>query len=241
MNRTSTLRWIERALITSGAGLALWCAVTLVEARFHQTATIPPPPLTVTQTTLPGDGGRPAVPSTPAPAPAAGTMLGRLDAPSVKLSTVVLEGSDDGTLSRGSGHIEDTPFPGQSGNVGIAGHRDTTFRALRNIRVGDPLEFKTADRLYRYRISKTMIVGPDDVYVLDPTEQPALTLVTCYPFEFIGHAPRRFIVRADLVGEETRAGGAGQAGSAGAAGPAGNKAGGPGQAGTAGSSQKSRR
>jgi len=238
MNRTSTLRWIERALITSGAGLALWCAVTLVEARFHQTATIPPPPLTVTQTTLPGDGGRAAVPSTPAPAPAPGTMLGRLDAPSVKLSTVVLEGSDDGTLSRGSGHIEDTPFPGQSGNVGIAGHRDTTFRALRNIHVGDPLEFKTADRLYRYRISKTMIVGPDDVYVLDPTEQPALTLVTCYPFEFIGHAPRRFIVRADLVGEETRAGEAGQPG---AAGTAGNKAGGPGQAGTAGSSQKSRR
>jgi len=60
--------------------------------------------------------------------------------------------------------------------------------------------------LYRYRISKTMIVGPDDVYVLDPTPQPALTLVTCYPFEFIGHAPRRFIVRADLVEEETKAG-----------------------------------
>jgi sortase A len=139
-------------------------------------------------------------------------MLGRLSAPSVKLSTVVLEGSDDKTLSRGSGHIEDTPFPGEPGNVGIAGHRDTIFRALRNIHVGDTLEYRSADRLYRYRISKTMIVGPDDVYVLDPTPQPALTLVTCYPFEFIGHAPRRFIVRADLVDEEAQAGPAGEAG-----------------------------
>jgi sortase A len=219
------LRWTERALIASGAGLAIWCAVILVEARFHQTAPIPQPPLTVTQTVLPGDSGD--AKAAPPPVPAAGTLLGRLEAPSVKLSTVVLEGSDDGTLSRGSGHIEDTPFPGQPGNVGIAGHRDTTFRALRNIHIGDALEFKTADRLYRYRISKTSIVGPDDVYVLDPTPQPALTLVTCYPFEFVGHAPRRFIVRADLIGEETMAGGAGTAEGAGEA----RRTGGAGRAG----------
>src|SRR4029077_2040551 len=160
-----------------------------------------------TQTVLlPGDSGTTArPPAASAAAPVPGTLLGRLAAPSVKLSTTVLEGSDDATLSRGSGHIEDTPFPGQPGNVGIAGHRDTTFRALRHIRVGDSLEFTTADRLYRYRISKTLIVGPDDVYVLDPTDQPTLTLVTCYPFEFVGHAPRRFIVQAELVGEEARA------------------------------------
>ena len=201
MTRDALLRWSERGLIGMGVGLAAWCAAILVEARFHQTAPLPAP-LTVTQTVLPGDSGD-AKAST-APAPAAGVLLGRLEAPSVKLSTAVLEGSDDATLSRGSGHIEDTPFPGQPGNVGIAGHRDTTFRALRNIHVGDALEFKTADRLYRYRISKTMIVGPDDIYVLDPTAQPALTLVTCYPFEFVGHAPRRFIVRAEFEGEEER-------------------------------------
>ena len=203
MTSRSALWWIERGLMTAGGGLALYCAAILVEARFHQTAPILQPPLTVTQTMLPGDSGD-AKAST-VPVPAAGTMLGRLEAPSVKLSTTVLEGSDDATLSRGSGHIEDTPFPGQPGNVGVAGHRDTTFRALRHIHIGDALEFKTADRLYRYRISKTMIVGPDDVYVLDPTATPALTLVTCYPFEFVGHAPRRFIVRAELVGEEPRA------------------------------------
>ena len=200
MTRDDLLKWTQRGLIATGVGLAAWCAAILVEARFHQTMPLTQPPLVVTQQVLPGDHGD--ANASPVPAPAAGVLLGRLEAPSVKLSTTVLEGSDDATLSRGSGHLEDTPFPGQPGNVGIAGHRDTTFRALRHIHVGDALEYRTADRLYRYRISKTWIVGPDDVYVLDPTPQPALTLVTCYPFEFIGHAPNRFIVRAELVGEE---------------------------------------
>src|SRR4029079_19604540 len=124
------------------------------------TAPLTQPPLVGTQTVLPGDGGDARAASVPVPA--AGTMLGRLEAPSVKLSTAVLEGSDDATLSRVSGHIEDTPFPGQPGNVGIAGHRDTVFRPLRRIKVGDPLEITTADRTYRYRINKTLIVGPDD-------------------------------------------------------------------------------
>src|SRR6185295_7856959 len=157
--------------------------------------------LKVTQTLiLPGDAGA----KTSARSRSAGVLIGRLDAPSVKMSTTVLEGSDDATLRKGAGHIEDTPLPGEAGNVGIAGHRDTVFRPLRNIQVGDPLELTTADRLYRYRISKTLIVGPDDVYVLDPSKSPMLTLVTCYPFEYVGHAPRRFIVQAQLVNEERR-------------------------------------
>jgi sortase A len=137
-------------------------------------------------------------------APSAGKLIGRLEAPSVKMSTPVLEGSDDATLSRGAGHIEDTPYPGEAGNVGIAGHRDTVFRPLRNIHVGDALDLTTTDRIFRYKISKTLIVGPDDVYVLDPTKSPTLTLVTCYPFDYVGHAPRRFIVQAELVKEEAR-------------------------------------
>jgi sortase A len=193
MTRQQTLLWIERALLAAGLALGAWCAAVLLEARFHNQ-------LVVTQTAvpvLPGDGGdKPGTPSVPAPS--AGTLLGRLEAPSVQMSAPVLEGSDDGTLSRGAGHIEDTPFPGQSGNIGIAGHRDTVFRPLRRIKVGDPLALTTADRTYRYRVSKTLIVGPDDVYVLDPTKEPTLTLVTCYPFEFIGHAPKRFIVQATL-------------------------------------------
>jgi sortase A len=203
MSRHALLRWLERGLLAVGVALAAWCAAVLAEARFHNAVPIPVAyeQLKVTQTLiLPGDAGT----KKSASAPSAGMLLGRLEAPSVKMSTVVLEGSDDKTLSRGAGHIEDTPFPGQAGNVGIAGHRDTVFRPLRHIQVGDPLDLTTADRQYHYRISKTLIVGPDDVYVLDPTKIPTLTLVTCYPFEFVGHAPRRFIVQAQLLKEEAR-------------------------------------
>lgn len=202
MSKHAVLWWLERGLFAVGIGLAAWCAAVLVEARFHNQLPIPSAaPLKVTQTViLPGDSGG----GTPRPTPSAGTLIGRLVAPSVKMSATVLEGSDDGTLSRGAGHIEDTPFPGEPGNVGIAGHRDTVFRPLRHVQVGDPLELTTADRNYKYTISKTLIVGPDDVYVLDPTDKPTLTLVTCYPFDYVGHAPKRFIVQAQLIGDEAR-------------------------------------
>jgi LPXTG-site transpeptidase (sortase) family protein len=204
MTGQSLLRWLERGLLAVGIALGAWCAAVLVEARFYGTVPIPvaAEQLKVTQTLiLPGDAGA----KKSAPTPSAGVLIGRLEAPSVKMSATVLEGTDDATLKKGAGHIEDTPFPGQAGNVGIAGHRDTVFRPLRNIKVGDALDLTTADRLFRYRISKTHIVGPNDVYVLDPTKTPTLTLVTCYPFDYIGNAPRRFIVHADLVKEETRA------------------------------------
>src|SRR5438445_3934234 len=205
MTTQSVLRWLERGLLIFGVTLGAWCAAMLVEARFHDSVPVTGQ-LTVTQTVvavLPGDSGDSKSRARGSPA-LAGALLARLTAPSVHLEANVLEGSDDGTLGRGAGHIEDTPFPGQPGNVGIAGHRDTVFRPLRNIKVGDPLELATAEHTYRYRISKTLIVGPDDVYVLDATDQPTLTLVTCYPFEFVGHAPRRFIVQATLIQDETR-------------------------------------
>ncbi|HKB12237.1 MAG TPA: class D sortase [Vicinamibacterales bacterium] len=201
MTRDDLLKWIERGLLATGVVLAAWCAAVLVEARFHQSVAVSDR-LVVTQTAvpvLPGDSGtaapRPAAPS----APAAGSLIARLEAPSVRMTTNVLQGSDDGTLRRGAGHIEDTPLFGQPGNIGIAGHRDTVFRPLRNIKVGDPLHITTHDRTFQYRVSRTLIVGPDEVYVLDPTQHPTVTLVTCYPFDFIGHAPKRFIVQAELV------------------------------------------
>jgi sortase A len=192
---TRTLLWLERALIVLGICLAVWCAKVLVEARFTQSL----PPVKVTMT-VPDE----AKSVTPAARPpiATGTVLARLEIPSLKISTTVLEGSDDDTLRKGSGHIEETPLPGEPGNVGIAGHRDTVFRPLKHVKAGDILNVTTADRVYHYAIRKSFIVEPTDVYVLDPTDHPTLTLVTCYPFEFIGHAPHRFIVQADLVGED---------------------------------------
>jgi sortase A len=213
MTRNALLLWIERALVAIGLVLAAWCAFVLIEAQRTQSQ---PLPVRAVQT-LPGEEERPA------PAPAAGTLLARLESPALDLSTVVLEGSDDRTLRRGAGHIEDTPLPGERGNVGIAGHRDTVFRPLRRAKAGDELTLTTPERVYQYRVARTMIVKPEDVYVLDPTNRPTLTLVTCYPFEFIGHAPKRFIVQAELVGETPvadRAGGAERAGQAGAAGRA---------------------
>src|SRR5262249_31401994 len=155
-------------------------------------------------TTVPSVGTLPAEgePLPPPPVAPPGSWLAKLEAPSVSLTATVLEGSDDGTLRHAAGHIEDTPLPGQRGNVGIAGHRDGIFRPLRGVHVGDPLLLTTGDRAYRYRISRTLIVAPEDVYVLDPTGGPTLTLVTCYPFTFIGHAPKRFIVQAELVDDQ---------------------------------------
>jgi sortase A len=203
MTKASILLWLERGLLAVGVVLAGWCAVVLVEARYTQSLPLPKQ-LVVTQK-LPGDAGS-AESNAPHPgaAPVPGTLLARLDIPAVQLSTAVLEGSDDATLGRGAGHIEDTPFPGEPGNIGIAGHRDTVFRPIRRIKGGETIDLTTPDRVFHYRIDKTSIVGPDDVYVLDPTPRPTLTLVTCFPFEFIGHAPKRFIVQAELVSEERK-------------------------------------
>jgi sortase A len=107
-------------------------------------------------------------------------------------------------LNRAAGHIEGTALPGEAGNVGIAGHRDTVFRPMRNLRAGAPLTLTTRDRVLHYRVSGTAIVDPDAVSVLDAKDHPTLTLVTCYPFNFIGPAPRRFVVFADLVNSEKR-------------------------------------
>jgi sortase A len=192
-------RWLERALFVMGGVLAVWCVFSVGRAYYYTQMPIPPAP---GRAPLPGDSA--ATPLLPPVVPERRAWIARLEAPSVALSATVLEGSDDGTLARAAGHIEDTAFPGQPGNIGIAGHRDTVFRPLRRLREGDPITLSTSDRVFRYRVSETKIVDPQDVYVLDPTDRPAVTLVTCYPFDFVGHAPRRFIVRADLVGESAR-------------------------------------
>jgi sortase A len=96
------------------------------------------------------------------------------------------------------GHIPGTALPGDSGNVGLAAHRDTFFRRLRDIRPDDEIVLTTPDGTFRYTVEGTKVVEPGDVWVLDPTEEPALTLVTCYPFTYVGSAPQRFIVRAPL-------------------------------------------
>jgi sortase A len=122
--------------------------------------------------------------------------LGVLRIRRLELEVPIFEGTDDVTLDRGVGHIEDTSAPGSEGNSGLAGHRDGFFRVLKDIASGDILEIETLHGKDGYRVDRTWIVEPDDVSVLDPTPTDAVTLVTCYPFYFVGSAPQRFIVRA---------------------------------------------
>ena len=133
----------------------------------------------------------------PAPPP-----LAVLRIPKIRLEVPVLPDTDDRTLDRAVGHIQDTAPPGTDGNSGIAGHRDGFFRGLKDIVPGDAIELDTLDGKESYRVERTWVVDPEDVSVLDPTSTRALTLVTCYPFYFVGSAPRRFIVRAVRVGDK---------------------------------------
>lgn len=126
--------------------------------------------------------------------------LAVLRIPRIGVAVPVLEGTDDWTLDRAVGHIADTAAPGADGNSGIAGHRDGFFRGLKDIREGDEMTLETQHGREAYRIERTWIVDPSDVSVLDPTPSRSITLVTCYPFYYIGSAPQRFIVRGVIKG-----------------------------------------
>ena len=125
-----------------------------------------------------------------------GFPLGRIEISSIGLAAMILEGTDEGTLRRAVGHVAGSSLPGQKGNIAIAGHRDTFFRGLRNIHTDDEITLTTLTGFYRYRVDSAKVVQPEDTDVLDESDDSILTLVTCYPFYFIGSAPQRFIVRA---------------------------------------------
>jgi LPXTG-site transpeptidase (sortase) family protein len=153
----------------------------------------PSPPMPAEQT------AKPAPPFIRRPPMPRGSTVGRIEIPRISVSTLVREGSDDKTLKRAAGHVPYTALPGEHGNVGIAAHRDSFFRNLRNVREGDVIRMETSWGLYEYEVEALNIVMPENVEVLHPTPAPSLTLVTCYPFNYVGSAPKRFIVRARQV------------------------------------------
>ena len=132
-----------------------------------------------------------------------GAPLAVLKIPKLDLVVPVLEGTDELALNRGVGHIAGTALPGSPGNVGIAGHRDGFFRGLKDVGVGDRLDLVTVDGPQSFQVEGITIVPPEDVSVLAATNRPTVTLVTCYPFYFVGNAPLRYVVRAVRV-EPTR-------------------------------------
>jgi sortase A len=140
--------------------------------------------------------------SSSAPTPdsmAVGEPIGTLEITRVGLSGVVVEGDTDAVLDRAIGHLPDTPLPWKDGNSALAAHRDTIFRPLKGVRLGDVLRLKTPHGDFDYRVTDTLIVKPDEVWVLDPTPVTTLTLISCWPFNYIGNAPERFIVRAERI------------------------------------------
>ena len=128
--------------------------------------------------------------------PSTGKIIGRLEIPRIHISVMVLEGSHPSILDVAAGHIEGTALPGTGGNVVIAAHRDTFFRSLREIRRDDIIQLTTTHGNFQYSVNATEVVEPSDIRVLRQTTEPELTLVTCYPFYYVGAAPKRFIVHA---------------------------------------------
>jgi sortase A len=183
------VRLSRNALLAAAAGLLGYCAFVVADTWIYQT-----------QTSQLFDRAHLQVSAVPSPGTdSTSGLLGRMEIPRLGVSVIVAEGTAESTLRRAGGHIPGTSFPGEGGNVGIAGHRDTLFRPLRNIRQNDVITLTTLAGEYRYRVMSTEIVSPSNVTVLESDGHEMLTLVTCYPFYFVGPAPDRFIVRAARV------------------------------------------
>jgi sortase A len=191
------VRWIERGLIVAGATCLIWVGTSSLSAAVYQ----------MRQSVLleqwdsvgggDAEGGRPLIGMPVDP----GAAVGRLEIPRIGLSAVVAAGDDEKTLAVAVGHLPDTPLPWQEGNSVLAGHRDSFFRPLQRISTGDEIRFATRRGTFRYRVTRHTVVAPDELWVLDAPPTAALTLITCYPFDFIGPAPRRFVVHAERIAD----------------------------------------
>lgn len=188
-----TLRTLERVLLAIGLLLLGWYAYQQLQTAYDQAAAS----RELEEIRMPMPRADAARIERPAPL-TTGALVGRVSIPRVGVSAIVREGDDVKTLRRAVGHVPGTALPGQRGNAALAGHRDTFFRGLRNIREGDEILVATPHGDARYIVRHTRVVKPSEVSVLAPTPTSTLTLVTCYPFNYIGAAPRRFIVRAEL-------------------------------------------
>ena len=190
LTRTQWLLRCGRCLCFSIAVLALgYFGFTLLDARAYQASA--KRSLEEEIQTQPQSPAR-----TPRAAVKNGDVLARLGVPRLGMSLAVLQGTNARVLRLGAGHIAGTALPGDPGNSGIAGHRDTFFRELRDIRQHDEIQLQTASGLFRYEVDWVGVVAPDDLGVLAPSTESALTLVTCYPFQYFGAAPSRFVVHA---------------------------------------------
>ena len=212
---SGSLRFVSRMLMVAGLAMIAWPAYVATESALAQWSgrrqlarAILATPAMPSEAAV-GDAQNETIVvrkpgTTPEPAVAPGTVLGEIDVPRLGLSYVLLEGTDDRTLRRSVGHVEGTGLLGSAGNIGIAGHRDTHFRKLEWIRRDDQIVLTSpGGARYVYRVEWSRLFKPADIQVLDESNGPAITLITCFPFEYVGSAPLRLIVRA-LPEESTR-------------------------------------
>jgi sortase A len=192
-------RWAETTLLL--CGIALLGDAGWKTARYYAFETdarwllhAAPQSWKTEASTRPENGsllGRPAFAGAP-------NVLGRLKIPRLGMSVLVLEGDDDAALSLGAGHLVGTAPIGGMGNTVIAGHRDTAFRELRRIRLGDQISIE-GEKTESYVVRTIQVVDPDDIQVLNSSKQRELTLLTCYPFTYLGSAPKRYVIRAEGI------------------------------------------
>lgn len=183
------LVWVERLLLFIGVAALGYFLYVNIETRLYQA-------FENRELDAILAAGPPSMPLARRPMPAPVTAIGRIDIPRLGVSSVIRVGVDSRTLQLAVGHIPGTALPGETGNIGLAGHRDTFFRKLKDIRTFDEIRVVTADGTFTYEVDRTRIVKPQDTWVLKDIAIPAVTLVTCYPFTYVGSAPERFVVRA---------------------------------------------
>jgi sortase A len=194
----SILRWCSYSLLLAGGAILLSCTYLWAHARLYQA--LQSRRLNESAQSEPVRGGCQTQQAR------VGSAIGRLVIARIGVSVVVLEGDDADTLGLGAGRVPGTALPGEGSNMAIAAHRDTFFRPLRNIRKGDVIRFTTRNESLVYEVESTEIVTPSHIEVLDATAEPTMTLITCYPFYYLGFAPDRFVVRARLISSEARGG-----------------------------------
>jgi len=187
------LRRIEYVLLTAGLAILGYCGAELMNSHIQQARGARELERQFDQTQLDQTWRNPPATITD------GTPVGQLQIPTLHLSAVVFQGTSDGILAQGVGHLDASAFPGRAGNVVLAAHRDTFFRSLRHIRKGDLVQVTTPYGIRTYAVDSTEVVKPTETGVMASTATPTLTLITCYPFYYVGHAPKRFIVRASPV------------------------------------------
>jgi sortase A len=196
----SALRLLETALFAIGVVAVGWCLLTLVRSRLDQAGASRELDRKIAAARAArsfAPARRPAAALRALPAP--GSVVGELSIPRLGLSAIAREGTDSGTLRGAIGHVPGTALPPDNGNAAFAAHRDTFFRGLGRLRANDELRLKSPEGTFLYRVAWTRIVEPEATWVLEPQAEGSLTLVTCYPFNYVGPAPKRFVVRASLA------------------------------------------